>query len=42
MSTTQVPNRPTPNAPTPAVQQWSVWKHGIAAAVVASVALRCP
>jgi hypothetical protein len=38
MSTTQVPNRPTLNAPTPAVQRRSVWKHGIAAAVVASVA----
>jgi hypothetical protein len=37
MSTTQVPNRPTLNAPTPAVQRWSVWKHGIAAAVVASI-----
>jgi Family of unknown function (DUF6069) len=38
MSTTQVPTRLTPNAPTPAVQRRSVWKHGIAAAVVASVA----
>ena len=38
MSTTQVPNRLTPNATTPAVQQRSVWTHGIAVAVVASVA----
>ena len=38
MSTTKVPTQLTPNAPTPAVQRRSVWKHGISAAFVASVA----
>ena len=38
MSTSQVPTRPTTNAATPTVQRRSVWKHGIAAAVAASVA----
>ena len=37
-TTTQIPTRTTPSAPTPAVQRRSVWKHGVAAAVVASVA----
>jgi peptidoglycan/LPS O-acetylase OafA/YrhL len=39
MSTkTQIPTRVTSNALTPTVQRQSVWKHGVAAAVVASVA----
>src|SRR2546423_8920110 len=39
MSTTiQVPTRITPSATTPTAQRQPVWKHGIAAAVVASVA----
>ena len=38
MSTTQAPTRPTPNMATPAVRRRSLWQHGIAAAVVASVA----
>ena len=38
MPTTKVPTRLTHNAPTPAVQRRSVWKQGIAAAFVASVA----
>jgi amino acid transporter len=39
MSTTaiQVPTPATPHASTPAAQRESVWKHGVAAAVVASV-----
>jgi hypothetical protein len=37
MSTTQIPTRTTPIAP-PAAQRQPVWKHGVAAAVVASVA----
>lgn len=37
-TTTHVPTRTTRNAPTPAAQRQPVWKHGIAAAVVASVA----
>ena len=35
---TQVPTRVTPNAPAPATQRQPVWKHGLVAAVVASVA----
>src|SRR5829696_8765247 len=39
MSTTiQVPTRITPSAPTPTAERQPVWKHGVAAAVVASVA----
>src|SRR4051812_2205372 len=39
MSTTsQVPTRVTPEAPTPAAARQPVWKHGVAASVVASVA----
>jgi len=39
MSTTiQVPTRMTPGAPTPTAERQPVWKHGVAAAVVASVA----
>lgn len=38
MSTTQVPTRVVPGAPTPGAERQPVWKHGIAAAVVASVA----
>ena len=39
MSTTrQIPTRATPSAPTPAAERQPVWKHGIAAAVVASLA----
>jgi hypothetical protein len=40
MSTTaiQVPTRVSTSASTPAAQRESVWKHGVAAAVVASVA----
>ena len=37
-TTTQVPTRVTPNAPAPATERQLVWKHGVAAAVVASVA----
>jgi amino acid transporter len=39
MSTTaiQVPTRATTSAPTPAAQRESVWKHGVTAAVLASV-----
>ena len=37
MSTTQIPTRTTPIATT-ATQRQPVWKHGVAAAVVASVA----
>jgi hypothetical protein len=36
-TTTQLPNRRTPSALTPAERQ-PVWKHGVASAVVASVA----
>src|SRR2546421_546541 len=39
MSTnTQIPTRVTPSAPAPATERQPVWKHGVAAAVVASVA----
>src|SRR5436189_3028555 len=39
MSTTiQVPTRITPSATNPTAQRQPVWKHGVAAAVVASVA----
>jgi hypothetical protein len=38
MSTTQVPTRPIHGAPTPAAERQPVWKHGVGAAVVASVA----
>ncbi len=39
MSTTaQVTARTTPSAPTPTAERQPVWKHGVAAAVVASVA----
>jgi amino acid transporter len=39
MSTTiQVPTRTTPSASTPTAERQPVWKHGVAAAVVASVA----
>jgi hypothetical protein len=39
MSTiTQIPPRTIPSAPTPAAARRTVWKHGVAAAVVASVA----
>jgi hypothetical protein len=37
-TTTQVPTRVTSNASAPAIERQPVWKHGIAAAVVASVA----
>ena len=37
-TTTQIPARTTPRTPTPAAGRQSVWKHGVAAAVVASVA----
>jgi len=38
MSTTQIPTRTTSLASTPASERQPLWKHGIAAAVVASVA----
>ena len=38
MSTTQVPTSASPSTLTPAAPRQSVWKHGIAAAVVAAVA----
>jgi amino acid transporter len=39
MSTTaQIPTRETPSAPIQASERQPVWKHGVAAAVVASVA----
>jgi len=34
----QVPTRITPSATTPTAERQPVWKHGVAAAVVASVA----
>ena len=37
-TTTHAPTRATSNAPTPAAQRQPLWKHGVAAAVVASVA----
>ena len=37
-TTTQISTRTTPVAPTPAAERRPVWKHGVAAAVVASVA----
>ena len=37
-TTTQADTRATSNAPTPAAQRQPLWKHGVAAAVVASVA----
>ena len=37
MSIAHVPTHQVPTTPTPAVRRQSVWKHGIAAAVVASV-----
>ncbi|MEO6504031.1 MAG: DUF6069 family protein [Jatrophihabitantaceae bacterium] len=36
--TTQIPTRTIPGAPTPAAERQPLWKHGVAAAVVASVA----
>jgi uncharacterized membrane protein YoaK (UPF0700 family) len=36
--TTQIPTRTTASAQTPAAERPPVWKHGLAAAVVASVA----
>jgi amino acid transporter len=37
-TTTQVTTHSTPNAPAPAAERRPVWKHGVGAAVVASVA----
>ena len=37
-TTIQVPTDPTPGAPTSAAERRPVWKHGVAAALVASVA----
>jgi hypothetical protein len=37
-TTTQGPASTTPNAPAPAPQRQPIWKHGLAAAIVASVA----
>ena len=37
-TTTQIPTRTTTSAPTPRAERKSVWKHGVAAAVVASIA----
>jgi hypothetical protein len=37
-TTTQIPTRTIPSAPTPAAERQPVWKHGVASAVVASVA----
>jgi hypothetical protein len=37
-TTTQVPTRVTPTAPASATQRQPVWKHGVAAAVVAALA----
>ena len=37
-TTTQVPTHLTPSAPARTVERQPVWKHGVAAAVVASVA----
>ncbi len=37
-TTTQIPTRATPSAPTPAAERQPVWKKGIASAIVASVA----
>jgi Family of unknown function (DUF6069) len=37
-TTTQSPSRPIPGAPTAATGRRTVWRHGVAAAVVASVA----
>ncbi len=37
-TTTQIPTRMTPSAPTPAAERQPVWKHGVASAIVASVA----
>ena len=37
-TTTQVPTQATATAPPPAAQRQPVWKHGVAAAVAASVA----
>ena len=37
-TTTQIPTRVTPEAPTPAAERQSVWKRGVAAAVVAAAA----
>jgi amino acid transporter len=37
-TTTQIPTRTTSSAPTTAVARQPVWKHGVAAAVVAAVA----
>jgi hypothetical protein len=37
-TTTQIPTRTNPSAPTPAARRRPVWKHGVASAVVASVA----
>ncbi|MFG3690316.1 DUF6069 family protein [Micromonospora sp. NPDC047740] len=36
-TTTQVPTRMTPSTPAPTAERQPVWKHGVAAAVVASV-----
>ena len=38
MSTTQIPTRTAASATTPLAKRRPVWKHGVAAAVVASVA----
>jgi hypothetical protein len=37
-TTTQIPTRVTPSRLTPAAERQPVWKHGVAAAVVAAVA----
>lgn len=36
--TTQIPSRTTTSAPSPRAERKSIWKHGVGAAVVASVA----
>ncbi len=36
-TTTQIPTQPAPSTPTPAAGRLPLWKHGVAAAVVASV-----
>ncbi len=38
MSTTKIPTHTTPSAPNPPADQRPVWRHGVTAAVVASVA----
>jgi hypothetical protein len=40
-TTTQIPTRATPSAPTPAAERQPVWKNGGASAIVATTEVFC-